>query len=319
MCIRDSPNTDTWHLILKDITVDDSTPSSKLIYSETDNIRLSQGTVFCDLQSDPNFGKSLETKDLIDKHLPQYYYKQKGAKVYTITPGDEIKDDANITYYVESVTDVGEIDDTFYIFNTQEIQKRIYGQQDGIYYLTAVRGNVSPYPTGAGNQGNFRDMKFSQPISKLYPLNYKNDPLWYKQLDSTLVDPPATYSAADNYIHGLVRVNDAKGSTTKESVNDLRQTEALKNNTYTQVSSQIDNRIIAKVGNASSGSEDRLVPISGDNTVLSGYRMYVELRRPSIARAGNHTFEYLGFGPGNYSTGLPQRQEVVLEPIQDFY
>ncbi len=313
------PNTDTWHLILKDITVDDSTPSAKLIYSETDNIRLSQGTVFCDLESDPDFGKSLETKDLIDKHLPQYYYKQKGAKVYTITPGDEITDDANITYYVESVTDVGEVDDTFYIFNTQEIQKRIYGQQDGIYYLTAVRGNVSPYPTGAGNLGNFRNMKFSQPISKLYPLNYKNDPLWYKQLDSDYVDPPATYSAADNYIHGLVRVNDAKGSTTKESVVDILATEALKNNTYTQVSSKIDNRIIAQDGNASSGSEDRLIPISGDNTVLSGYRMYVELRRPSIARAGNHTFEYLGFGPGNYSTGLPQRQEVVLEPIQDFY
>ncbi|MBI79319.1 MAG: hypothetical protein CMQ51_02720, partial [Gammaproteobacteria bacterium] len=48
-------------------------------------------------------------------------------------------------------------------------------------------------------------------------------------------------------------------------------------------------------------------------------RYYVELRRPSIARAGNHTFEYLGFGPGNYSTGLPARQEVVLTPEEDFY
>jgi hypothetical protein len=94
--------------------------------------------------------------------------------------------------------------DTFYIFDTEEIQRRIFGQQDGIYYLTAVRGNISPFPTGAGNQGNFRNFKFSQPISKLYPLNYKNDPLWFKQLDATEVDPPATYSAADNYTHGLV-------------------------------------------------------------------------------------------------------------------
>ena len=313
------PNTTTWHLILKDIKVDDSTPSAKLIYSETDNIRLSQGAVFADLESDPDFGKSLDTKDLIDKNLPQYYYKQKGAKVYTITPGDEITDDANVTYYVESVTDVGELNDTFYVFDVKQVQRRIFGQQDGIYYLTAVRGNVSPYPTGAGNQGNFRNFKFSQPISKLYPLNYKNDPLWYKKLDSTLVDPPATYSAADNYVHGLVQVNDFKGSLTKETVTDILATEALKHNTYTQVSSQVDNRIIAQKGNASSGSEDRLIPISGDNTVLSGYRMYVELRRPSIARAGNHTFEYLGFGPGNYSTGLPARQEVLLTPTQDFY
>ena len=52
---------------------------------------------------------------------------------------------------------------------------------------------------------------------------------------------------------------------------------------------------------------------------MSDQRYYVELRRPSIARAGNHTFEYLGFGPGNYSTGLPARQEVVLTATQDFY
>jgi hypothetical protein len=34
----------------------------------------------------------------------------------------------------------------------------------------------------------------------------------------------------------------------------------------------------------------------------------VELRRTSIIRASGHTFEYLGYGPGNYSTSLPQRQ-----------
>ena len=62
-----------------------------------------------------------------------------------------------------------------------------------------------------------------------------------------------------------------------------------------------------------------MIPIAGDSTVISDQRYYVELRRPSIARAGNHTFEYLGFGPGNYSTGLPARQEVVLTPEEDFY
>ena len=34
----------------------------------------------------------------------------------------------------------------------------------------------------------------------------------------------------------------------------------------------------------------------------------VELRRPSIIRASGHTFEYLGYGPGNYSTALPEKQ-----------
>ena len=44
----------------------------------------------------------------------------------------------------------------------------------------------------------------------------------------------------------------------------------------------------------------------------------VELRRPSILRASGHTFEYLGYGPGNYSTGLPQVQVRTLSEREDF-
>ena len=35
----------------------------------------------------------------------------------------------------------------------------------------------------------------------------------------------------------------------------------------------------------------------------------VELRRHSIIRASGHTFEYVGFGPGNYSTAFPDKQD----------
>jgi hypothetical protein len=44
----------------------------------------------------------------------------------------------------------------------------------------------------------------------------------------------------------------------------------------------------------------------------------VEFRRPSIVRASGHTFEYLGYGPGNYSTGLPQVQLKSLTEREDF-
>ena len=42
----------------------------------------------------------------------------------------------------------------------------------------------------------------------------------------------------------------------------------------------------------------------------------VEFRRHSILRSGNHTFEYLGFGPGNYSTAFPQTQVETLTQEQ---
>ena len=44
----------------------------------------------------------------------------------------------------------------------------------------------------------------------------------------------------------------------------------------------------------------------------------VEFRRPSIVRASGHTFEYLGFGPGNYSTGLPQVQDKTPTEKEEF-
>jgi hypothetical protein len=44
----------------------------------------------------------------------------------------------------------------------------------------------------------------------------------------------------------------------------------------------------------------------------------IEFRRPSIVRASGHTFEYLGYGPGNYSTGLPQVQSITLTEREEF-
>ena len=36
------------------------------------------------------------------------------------------------------------------------------------------------------------------------------------------------------------------------------------------------------------------------------------------SRASAHTFEYLGYGPGNYSTGLPQVQVKTLTEDEEF-
>ena len=48
-------------------------------------------------------------------------------------------------------------------------------------------------------------------------------------------------------------------------------------------------------------------------TVVKKIRIIpVQFHRPSYLRASGHTFEYLGYGPGNYSTGLPQKQDRIL-------
>jgi hypothetical protein len=50
-----------------------------------------------------------------------------------------------------------------------------------------------------------------------------------------------------------------------------------------------------------------------DNSVIRKIKVLpIEFRRNSIIRASGHTFEYMGFGPGNYSTALPERQNRII-------
>ena len=307
------------YLVIKNVSRDG------IKYDSSITTTFTQGSVTATLLTKPNsVGDSLGRDKSSRK---DFLYRIDGANVYTVVPGDTVTIGAN-QYKITSVEDVGDIEDTFYIFDIEQIQRRISGQQDGIYYLTCVKGNISPYPTGTGVGTNFRNYKFSQPISQLYPINYKNDPVWFKQIKSSYNDVPNTVSVADNYIHGLVFTDDSKKSETKEVVYELISQPALNRNTFTK-SEQLSTATInpsagstiieAQVGSATSGAENRKIPISGDSQYPTEKRLYVELRRPSIARSGNHTFEYLGFGPGNYSTGFPLRQDVVLEDAQNFY
>jgi len=43
----------------------------------------------------------------------------------------------------------------------------------------------------------------------------------------------------------------------------------------------------------------------------------IELRRHSINRASGHTWEYVGYGPGNYSTALPDKQNRNVTDVQE--
>ena len=43
----------------------------------------------------------------------------------------------------------------------------------------------------------------------------------------------------------------------------------------------------------------------------------IELRRHSIIRASGHTFEYVGFGPGNYSTAFPDKHDRAISKDEE--
>jgi hypothetical protein len=93
---------------------------------------------------------------------------------------------------------------------------------------------------------------------------------------------------------------------------------------------QLDNEIMRVSSSTLTGaSNDKITVIRGvmgtlrENHSLGSIirkikLVPIEFRRPSILRASGHTFEYLGYGPGNYSTGLPQVQLRTLTEREDF-
>ena len=93
---------------------------------------------------------------------------------------------------------------TYYVYRTEEAQKYIAGEQDGIYYLTLINASNSPTITP------FRDEKFSQPVRELYPQLNRDNPI---------ADPEETKSFASPSLIGEVIVNDVRNSLTKETIN----------------------------------------------------------------------------------------------------
>ena len=93
---------------------------------------------------------------------------------------------------------------------------------------------------------------------------------------------------------------------------------------------QIDNEIMRITSSTLTGSSLNEVTVirgvlgtrkqnhSGGSLIKKIKPLAIEFRRPSIIRASGHTFEYLGYGPGNYSTGLPQVQVKTLTEREDF-
>jgi len=212
---------------------------------------------------------------------------------------------------LNSNTSAFKLNGTFYIYDIEKVQEFERGVNDGIYYLTLLYASVAP------SAANFNDRKFSQNVNEVYPSFDRDNPL---------ADPDRAYSIADNETIGLVNATDnasptpnkdPKRSITKEAIVNLLtdtgwadpSTEPAYNSVNKTLSSV---QLTARFGD----EETRKINIRENVSDNSVAPIPVELRRHSIMRSGNHTFEYLGFGPGNYSTAFPQTQVETLSQDQ---
>ena len=118
-------------------------------------------------------------------------------------------------------------------------------------------------------------------------------------------------------LYGGVTTPLTTGLTTTTSSISLLETGMLRRGDYLQIEDEIVrisnkdcNTIIRGVLGTNATNHDKNV------AALKIKVLPVESRRYSILRASGHTFEYIGHGPGNYSTAMPQSQDRILTDKQ---
>lgn len=219
--------------------------------------------------------------------------------------------------------------DVYYVYEVEEVVPYDKTTDLGVYYLTVIKGSVGVSNAVLTNN----TYRLSQNIDSLYP---KID------IDNVINDPIISKSVADFITIGKVKTTDGRSSSTvednsfsitKESIstfldeylnNELewlwngKQTAStvVTNDVYPNSAGSPDGATTVTLQSRNGNAESRKIPINPASEVSF---FDVELRRPSTIRSGNHTFEYVGFGPGNYSTAFPIRQKKILSDDEQKY
>jgi len=101
--------------------------------------------------------------------------------------------------------------------------------------------------------------------------------------------------------------------TSTDTTITLTSTEGFRRGDYCMINGEIVRFTSDNINNILRGQFGTLASPAITGTTIKKIKILaMELRRPSILRASGHTFEYLGYGSGNYSTSLPQKQDRVL-------
>ena len=160
-----------------------------------------------------------------------------------------------------------EYDTSYTIEDVETVQEYISDQQDGIYYLTTLIGNVSP------NVAQFVDKKYKQNIKNLYPT---------VDVDNLDVDPHQAISYANKTPLGQVSVNDSLNSATKEGV-----IEYLKDNRvgYGVTGAEGQNNGTATLYSASNHNLNSIVTLGSPSPAGNGYGAETRYNVPLINEA----------------------------------
>lgn len=253
------------------------------------------------------------------------------------------------------VADPGRPPEPGYVVRTTASSKRVYSiytvetkqalsaTKDGIYYLTLLLGDAVSVKNNAISSDSDADKLYQNKVY-LYPTLNPDFPLdnpsrcestWDPDNNVVVVVEPGTSLSSDAETKTNQIVLGRRGSLSREAIHTLLQeldtistvssyggskvdTDTGLDNAYASLMTANDADGNPKV--ASTDPEQRLIEIkdgTDSDDLSSTYDEYsVNLHRPSNIRASGHTWEYVGYGPGNYSTAFPDFQKLLLTENQ---
>jgi len=172
--------------------------------------------------------------------------------IYTLTsnPGTFTSDTTNRTTSLPHFRRK-RFNNTYFVYRTEEAQRYVAGEQDGVYYLTLINASNTP------SVAPFTSEKFPQPVKELFPQINRDNPE---------ADPEETQCFASSSLIGEVVVNDVRNSLTKETINkvfadsdigigltDIRSSSSTSHNIRTELDHGLNRITRVSITNAGAG------------------------------------------------------------------
>ena len=118
-----------------------------------------------------------------------------------------------------------------------------------------------------------------------------------------------------SYIYGGISVTLGSSLSSSATTINLSSSSGFKKGDFIQINSEVLRILNDACTSVIRGQFGTISAAADSGTLVKKIRIVpIQFHRPSYIRASGHTFEYVGYGPGNYSTGLPQKQTKILTP-----
>lgn len=181
-----------------------------------------------------------------------------------------------------------------------------------VNYITDSNSRQASFPlaalTASASNFNLNDIRSIYNSSVYNTIGVNRDVFFGTSYSDRLIKFKRSCTAAPNNTE-LLNVSDVEKLTVGAELVSINQVNVVGGVTIKIAAIDIEQRKVTLSSTIGSSSSTRA-------TYVFTNPISIKIHRPSNIRASGHTWEYVGYGPGNYSTAFPVFQTIVLNRQQ---